>query len=182
MPCPSQSGANGLWCWRALKPHILNSTLCNFLHSMAISSLLKIKVSLIRGHEGPRRCGCKEYTYSQPQNYEEIRWLTLCSTVFTPGKLWYSFYRRLRGLQDQSWHKGVKKNLHPSSSEIEPESSSPYPSALPLGVPRLSYPKISKYFILEHPKPLILSHSKRPRFILRNILARIIYLIWKSKR
>ena len=28
----------------------------------------------------------------------------------------YSFYRRLSGLQDQSGHEGVKKNLHPSDA------------------------------------------------------------------
>ena len=48
---------------------------------------------------------------------EEVGSLVLCSAAFTPGKSpGYSFYRRLSGPQDQSEHKGVKKNLHPSDT------------------------------------------------------------------
>ena len=36
--------------------------------------------------------------------------------LYSQGKPWYSFYRRLSGLQDQSGHEGVKKNLHPSDT------------------------------------------------------------------
>ena len=33
--------------------------------------------------------------------------------IFPWESLWYSFYRRMRGPQDQSGHEGVKKNVHP---------------------------------------------------------------------
>ena len=36
------------------------------------------------------------------------------------GKPQYSFYRRPSGPQDQSGHKGVKKNLHPSDTQDRP--------------------------------------------------------------
>ena len=36
--------------------------------------------------------------------------------LYPEESLWYSFYRRLSGPQDQSGHKGAKKNLHPSNT------------------------------------------------------------------
>ena len=33
--------------------------------------------------------------------------------IFPWESLWYSFYRRMSGPQDQSGHEGVKKNVHP---------------------------------------------------------------------
>ena len=48
---------------------------------------------------------------------EEVGWLVVCLTTFTPGEsMQYSFYRRLSGPQDQSGHEGVKNNLHPSDT------------------------------------------------------------------
>ena len=41
--------------------------------------------------------------------------------VYPQEKPRYSFYRRLSGLQDQSGHEGVKKNLHPGSN-LDPGS------------------------------------------------------------
>ena len=56
-------------------------------------------------------------TYSQPQHYEEVGWLILCSATFTPEESpRYPFYRRLSGPQDPSGHKGAKKNLHSSDT------------------------------------------------------------------
>ena len=49
--------------------------------------------------------------------YEDVGWLVLSLVVFTPKQSpRYSFYRRLSGPQDQSGHKGAKKNLHPSNT------------------------------------------------------------------
>ena len=47
----------------------------------------------------------------------------------------YSVYRRLSGPQDQSGYEGVKKNLHPSDTGIEPMPSSPESTGLSLELP-----------------------------------------------
>ena len=65
-------------------------------------------------------------TYTQPQHYEKVGWLVLCSAAFTPGENTpYSFYRRLSGPQDQSGHVGVKKNLHPSNTQDRTQAVQP---------------------------------------------------------
>ena len=44
--------------------------------------------------------------------------LVLRSAAFTPGEIpRYSFYRKLSEPQDQSGHKGVKKNLYLSATQ-----------------------------------------------------------------
>ena len=58
----------------------------------------------------------------------------------------YSFYRRLTGPQDQSGHKGVKKNLHSSDTQDRTRVMQPIiSSAQPLGLPGPHIPYIREY-------------------------------------
>ena len=64
-----------------------------------------------------------------------IGWLALCSAIFIPGKAQVLILQSLSGLQDQSGHEKVKKNLHPLTHWIESRPSSLWPSALQLNLP-----------------------------------------------
>ena len=64
--------------------------------------------------------GCKSPHIHINDTRNEVGWLVLRSTVFTPGgSPHYSVCRRLSGLKDKSGHEGVKKNSTPFDTRAQ---------------------------------------------------------------
>ena len=95
------------------------------LHSSQLLDL-KVNVSLLQAMKVHGDVDSRVHIFVATA-LEDVWWLALAlrSTVFSPGKIPYSFYRRLRGPQKKSGLEGMQKNVHPQPSGIEPGSSSP---------------------------------------------------------
>ena len=79
---------------------------------------------------------------------EEIRWLVLRFTVFTPGIFRYSFHSGLSGPQDQYGQEEEKKSLHPTATRDRARAVVPVAKLLVAWATWLTTPIIYSFIYL----------------------------------